>query len=84
MNVICSLLASAIGGEITSLIETSGLVAKAVLVILLIFSLASWAIIFGKWGLFRRARAQERAHQQDGAELRAASALPAKVGPVWR
>jgi biopolymer transport protein TolQ len=54
----CSFLASAIGGEITSLIESSGLVAKAVLVILLIFSLMSWAIIFAKWGLFRRARAQ--------------------------
>jgi len=54
----CSLLTSAIGGEITSLIETSGLVAKAVLLILLIFSLMSWAIIFAKWGLFRRARVQ--------------------------
>ncbi|MGO9518379.1 MAG: MotA/TolQ/ExbB proton channel family protein [Candidatus Korobacteraceae bacterium] len=58
MTVYCSLLASAIGGEITSLIESSGLVAKAVLVILLLFSLASWAIIFSKWGLFRRARVQ--------------------------
>ena len=58
MNVFYSLLALAIGGEISGLIETSGLVAKAVLVILLIFSLVSWAIIFSKWGLFRRARAQ--------------------------
>jgi biopolymer transport protein TolQ len=58
MNVCHSLLASAIGGEISGLIETSGLVAKAVLVILLIFSVASWAIIFSKWGLFRRARLQ--------------------------
>jgi biopolymer transport protein TolQ len=58
MNVSHALLASAIGGEISGLIETSGLVAKAVLVILLIFSVASWAIIFSKWGLFRRARAQ--------------------------
>src|SRR5271157_2026158 len=58
MTVYCSLLASAIGGEISSLIESSGLVAKAVLVILLLFSLASWAIIFSKWGLFRRARVQ--------------------------
>jgi biopolymer transport protein TolQ len=57
--ILCyCLLASAIGGEISGLIETSGLVAKAVLVILLIFSLASWTIIFSKWGLFRRARAQ--------------------------
>ena len=58
MTVYCSLFASAIGGEISSLIETSGLVAKAVLIILLLFSLASWAIIFSKWGLVRRARVQ--------------------------
>jgi biopolymer transport protein TolQ len=58
MIVLFPLLASAIGGEISGLIESSGLVAKTVLVILLIFSLASWAIIFNKWGLFRRARAQ--------------------------
>src|SRR5271169_5267702 len=58
MTVYSSLLASAIGGEISSLIETSGLVAKTVLLILLLFSLASWAIIFSKWGLFRRARVQ--------------------------
>jgi biopolymer transport protein TolQ len=58
MNVSHALLATAIGGEISGLIETSGLVAKAVLVILLVFSVASWAIIFSKWGLFRRARAQ--------------------------
>ena len=58
MTFYSSLLAAAIGGEISSLIETSGLVAKTVLVILLLFSLASWAIIFSKWGLFRRARVQ--------------------------
>ena len=58
MNVFPSLLAAAIGGEISGLIESSGLVAKTVLVILLLFSLASWAIIFSKWGLLRRARVQ--------------------------
>ena len=58
MNVSHALLASAIGGEISGLIETSGLVAKTVLLILLVFSVASWAIIFSKWGLFRRARTQ--------------------------
>jgi biopolymer transport protein TolQ len=58
MNVFSSLFALALGGEISGLIETSGLVAKAVLVILLIFSLGSWVIIFSKWGLFRRARTQ--------------------------
>jgi biopolymer transport protein TolQ len=57
--ILCQyLLATAIGGEISGLIESSGLVAKAVLIILLIFSLLSWTIIFSKWGLFRRARAQ--------------------------
>jgi len=58
MNVSCCLLAYALGGEISSLIGTSGLVAKVVLVILLFFSVMSWAIIFAKWGLFRRARTQ--------------------------
>ena len=58
MTVYGSLLASAIGGEISGLIEASGLVAKTVLIILLLFSVASWAIIFSKWGLFRRARLQ--------------------------
>ena len=64
MNVLCSLLASAIGGEISGLIENSGLVAKAVLVILLVFSVASWAIIFSKWGLFRRARMQSNRYMR--------------------
>ena len=58
MNVFPSLLAAAIGGEISGLIENSGPVAKTVLVLLLLFSLASWAIIFSKWGLLRRARVQ--------------------------
>jgi len=58
MILSCCVLASALGGEISGLIESSGLVAKAVLIILLLFSLASWTIIFSKWGLFRRARSQ--------------------------
>ncbi len=53
-----TLLASALGGEIVSLIQQSGLVAKLVLVILMVFSVASWTIIVSKWGLFRRARVQ--------------------------
>jgi len=57
--ILCHyLLASMVGGEISGLIESSGLVAKTVLVILLVFSVASWTIIFSKWGLFRRARMQ--------------------------
>jgi biopolymer transport protein TolQ len=58
MNFSCCLLAYALGGEITSLIGTSGLVAKTVLLILLVFSVFSWAVIFAKWGMFRRARVQ--------------------------
>jgi biopolymer transport protein TolQ len=54
----CMLLAFVIGGEIASLVLQSGLVAKAVLLILLFFSILSWAIILSKWSLMRRARVQ--------------------------
>jgi biopolymer transport protein TolQ len=46
------------GGEITGLLAETGLVAKAVLLILLSFSVISWAIILSKWSLLRRARVQ--------------------------
>src|SRR3989441_3340468 len=52
------LLALFIGGEIVDLVNETGLVAKSVLVILLLFSLISWAIILAKWSLLRRARVQ--------------------------
>ncbi len=42
------------------LVEQSGPLPKAVMVILLIFSLLSWAVIFSKWAVFRRARAANR------------------------
>jgi biopolymer transport protein TolQ len=51
-------LAAAQSGEITSLVTNSGLVARAVLVILLAFSLLSWSIIISKLALFRRAKVQ--------------------------
>ena len=47
-----------VGGEIGNLIAQSGPVAKAVLAILLLFSVFSWAITLSKWGLFRKARVQ--------------------------
>lgn len=47
-----------LGGEIATLLRQTGIVAKVVLVILLAFSVLSWAIILAKWGLFRRARLQ--------------------------
>jgi biopolymer transport protein TolQ len=52
------LYSAAIGGEIVNLLWQSGPVAKLVLVILLAFSIFSWAIIVSKWGLFRRAQTQ--------------------------
>lgn len=52
------LLAVFVGGEIVDMISNSGPVAKLVLLILLTFSLISWAIILTKWSLLRRARAQ--------------------------
>jgi biopolymer transport protein TolQ len=45
-----------LGGEVATLIRQTGPVAKIVLLLLLIFSVFSWAIILGKWALFRRAR----------------------------
>jgi biopolymer transport protein TolQ len=55
---LSSLLAVVVGGEIIDLVGQTGAVAKAVLLILLIFSLISWAIILSKWSLLRRARVQ--------------------------
>src|SRR5881396_3079067 len=52
------LLALAVGGEIIDLVGETGPVAKIVLLILLIFSLISWAIILSKWSVLRRARVQ--------------------------
>ena len=48
------LLAARVGGEIID----GGPVAKVVLLILLIFSLVSWAIIVSKWSVLQRARVQ--------------------------
>jgi biopolymer transport protein TolQ len=52
------LLSFFIGGEIGDMISNTGPVAKLVLLILLAFSLISWAIILTKWSLLRRARVQ--------------------------
>jgi biopolymer transport protein TolQ len=53
-----SLFGLAIGGEIFTMIQQTGLVAKVVLLILLIFSILSWSIILSKWASLRRARTQ--------------------------
>ena len=52
------LLAAAVGGEILDLVGETGPVAKTVLLLLLVFSLVSWAIILSKWSVLRRARVQ--------------------------
>ncbi len=58
MMQIFPLPALFVGGEIVDMLSNTGLVAKLVLVILLAFSLISWAIILTKWSLVRRARVQ--------------------------
>src|SRR5271169_4836474 len=52
------LLAALIGGDIVDLVGQTGSVAKVVLLLLLFFSVISWAIILSKWSLLRRARVQ--------------------------
>jgi len=42
------------------LVTSSGPLPKAVMVILLVFSLFSWAVIFSKWAAFRSARSANR------------------------
>ena len=45
---------------ITGIVSNTGGVAKAILVILLVFSVFSWAIIFGKWSGLRTRKRQTR------------------------
>ena len=52
------MIASFVGGEIVNLIAQSGPVAKAVLVLLLLFSVFSWAVMLSKWSAMGRARSQ--------------------------
>src|SRR2546423_15419482 len=52
------LLAVFVGGEVVDMISNTGAVAKLVLLVLLAFSLISWAIILTKWTLLGRARTQ--------------------------
>src|SRR5580698_10614041 len=52
------LLTVVVGGEIVDLVSATGPVAKVVLLLLLLFSVISWAVILSKWSLLRRARVQ--------------------------
>jgi biopolymer transport protein TolQ len=59
------LTVSCVGGlflqlEIWDLIQSTGPLPKAVLAILIGFSLVSWAVILSKWSTFRRARSANR------------------------
>src|SRR5947207_7544961 len=47
-----------VGGEVVDLVRETGLVAQAVLLVLLAFSVISWAIILSKWAILKRARVQ--------------------------
>jgi len=47
-----------VGGEIVDLVLQTGAVAKTVLLILIAFSVVSWAVILSKWRLIRNARTQ--------------------------
>src|SRR6516164_2726097 len=51
-------LTAFVGGEIVELVGETGAVAKVVLLVLLLFSIISWAIILAKWSLLQRARVQ--------------------------
>ncbi len=53
-----SLFGLVIGGEIVRMVMQTGIMAQAVLLILLIFSILSWAIILSKWSALGRARRQ--------------------------
>lgn len=55
---ITSLLSALYIGNIFEILQQTGWVARAVLAILLFFSLVSWALIFQKMGLFGRIRRQ--------------------------
>jgi biopolymer transport protein TolQ len=53
-----SVLLLFVGGEIVDLVLQTGAVAKTALLLLLAFSVISWAVILSKWFMLRRARTQ--------------------------
>ncbi len=72
-STISSLAFLLLSGQLGTLLEQTGWVARVVLLLLLAFSLFSWAIIFQKWSYFARADAQTRKFLQI---FRAARELP--------
>src|SRR6185437_5626571 len=71
--------------EVGNLVAQTGPVAKIVLVILLFFSILSWAIILAKWSKFRRMRAQSgrfvRAFRKANGRLQDVSAVSEQFKP---
>jgi biopolymer transport protein TolQ len=57
-SALLSFVFSFVGGEIVDLVLETGPVAKTVLVLLIAFSVLSWAVILSKWRLIKRAHAQ--------------------------
>lgn len=55
---LSSVLLLFVGGEIVDLVNQTGPVAKTALLLLVAFSVLSWAVILSKWRLISRARAQ--------------------------
>ncbi len=53
-----SVLLLFVGGEIVDLVLQTGPVAKTALLLLIAFSVLSWAVILSKWRLIKRARGQ--------------------------
>ena len=81
-----------IGGEIIDLVKETGAVAQAVLLVLLAFSLISWAIIVSRWSVLRRARVQSgrflrtfrRAQRLQDVAAVAAQFLPSPLVGVFQ
>jgi biopolymer transport protein TolQ len=57
-----------VGGDVLDLVLRAGPMGKLVLLILLGFSVASWAIIFHKWRVMRRVRRETRTFREIFAE----------------
>jgi biopolymer transport protein TolQ len=58
MAPIALFLQAEVHGNVTDLLVQTGPVAKGVLILLLVFSVFSWAIIYSKWRRFKKLRAQ--------------------------
>jgi biopolymer transport protein TolQ len=73
--------------SIWELIQNSGLLPKAIMVLLLGFSLFSWAVIFSKWNIFRQARVANRQflrafRKANGMEAVAVASEQFRVSPL--